>query len=168
MFKFYKNSFIFSLTLGIFVIVGSVIFTINYYRGVGVDDFIMLFLGIPIGVLNALFPIFLNYRQLIYIVLDERKCISYTLFKKKLCQVDFDRYVYYSFFDVKFAYSPLVKFIALSNMPFICNQNSKSVFEKKFYGAYDQRKIIVFPYDNQLAIPTGQGDGSPVSFQNEG
>jgi len=152
MFKFYKTSFICSLILGIFTIIGSVIFTIYYYSGVGIDDFIMLFIGVPLGLSIIIFPICINYRQLGYITIDKNECISYSFFKREICRIDFCKRVYYSFFDVKFSYSPSVKFIAFSNQPFICNQKSNSVFKKSFYGSYDKTQIIILPYDKNLPL----------------
>lgn len=151
MFKLYKTSIICSSALGIFVIVGSIIFTIYYYSGVGLDDFIVLLDAIPIGIAISLFPILINYKQLTHVFLNHEKCISYSLLRKKLCQININENVFYSFFDVRFAYAPSVKFIALSNMPFKCEQNHKSILEKKFYGSYDQKQIIIFPYDDYVA-----------------
>lgn len=151
MFKFYKSSFICLLSLGLCVISGSIIFTISNYQGVGIDDFIMLFLVVPIGIVVSLFPVLINYKQLTHISLDHEKCISYSLLGKRLCQTNYNITVFYSFFDVRFAYVPPVRFIAISNMPFKCEQNPKSVFERKFYGCYNQSRIIIFPYDDKVA-----------------
>ena len=54
------------------------------------------------------------------------------------------------FFDVRFTYSAPMKFVALSNEPFSCVSRN-GVFKAGFYGAYDPKKIIVFPYDNKTA-----------------
>lgn len=151
MFKFYKAGIICLLTLGIIEIIGSIIFTAYYYTGNGIDDCIILFIAFPIGLVVALFPICISYRQLTYVLLDDTKCTSYSLLRKRLCEVDFKESVFYSEFYVKFAYKPRVKFIALSNEPFVCKQNSESAFEKKFYGAYNQNKIIIFPYDEHTS-----------------
>ena len=151
MFKFYKIDIICFLTLGIFVIVGSIIFTIYYYSGNGVDDYIFLLLCIPLGIFIILFPICLFYRALIYVLFEDKKCTSYSLLKKKLCEVDLSNRVFYSEFYVKFLYVPPIKFIALSNEPFVCKQNPKSILERGFYGSYNQKKIIIFPYDEQIA-----------------
>lgn len=150
MFKFYKSTIIFCSILGIFTIVGSIIFTIYYYSGVGLDDYIMLFLVIPIGIGVSLFPIIINYKQLTHVFLEHDKCISYSLLRKNLCQINFNESVFYSFFDVRFLYEPPIRFIALSNMSFKCVQDTKSIFEKKFYGTYNQKQIIIFPYDDQV------------------
>lgn len=149
--KYYKSNFICFLMLGVCIIVGAIIFTFYYYQGEGLDDFIMLFLAVPIGIVISLFPILISYKQLNFVYLENDMCVSYSLLKKKLCQVNYNERVFYSFFDVKFAYAPVVKFIALSNTPFLCKQNPESFLEKKFYGTYDNTRIIVFPYDKQVA-----------------
>ena len=150
MFKFYKTTIICFMTLGIFAIIGSIIFTVYYYSGVGLDDYIVLLWVIPMGIAVSLFPILINYKQLTHVFLNHEKCISYSLLRKKLCQINLNEPVFYSFFDVRFAYTPSVRFIALSNIPFRCEQNPKSFFEKKFYGSYDQKQIIIFPYGEQV------------------
>ena len=150
MFRFYKTGCVCFFILGLFIIIGSIIAAFQFYRNIGIGDFIIVFVGVPIGVVVALFPIFLYYKQLTYVTLEKNKCTSYSLFKKKLCQVDYNIKVYYSFFDVNFLYSPTVKFVALSNMPFECD-NRVGIIKKGFYGSYDQTKIIIIPYDNQVS-----------------
>ncbi len=150
MFKFYKTSVISFIALATILIIASLAYTAFYTDG-EMDECIMMYISIPIGFAISLFPILINYRQLTHVSLDHDKCISYSLLGKKLCQINYNEYVFYSFFDVRFAYAPPVRFIALSNLPFVCNQNPKSIFEKKFYGAYDQKQIIIFPYDDQVA-----------------
>ncbi len=152
MFKFYKISCICLLSLGLCVILGSIILTICNYQGIGIDDFIMLFLAVPLGIVISLFPVLINYKQLTHISLDHEKCISYSLLGKRLCEINYHTTVFYSFFEVKFLYAPPVRFIAISNMPFKCEQNPKSIFDKKFYGCYDQSRIIIFPYDDKVAL----------------
>ena len=115
MFKFYKYSIIFFISSGLFVIFGSIILTIYYYRGVGIDDFIMLFLAVPTGIGTSLLPVILYYKLLTHISLDHEKCISYSLLGKQLCSTNYNTTVYYSFFDVKWTYEP-VRFIAISNI----------------------------------------------------
>lgn len=151
MFKFYKNSIICFAAIGLLIIIGSLVFTAYYQTGDGADDYIMLFVAVPIAVLIALFPIFLNYKHLTQVQLNENHCVSYTLCRKKLCTVDFKKPVFYSAFYVRFAYAPPVKFIAVSNVPFTVEQNCTLLSKRGFYGAYNQKRIIVFPYDEQVA-----------------
>lgn len=151
MLKFYKNSIICFAAIGLLIIIGALIFTAYYQTGEGVDDYIMLFVAVPIAVLIALFPIFLNYKHLTQVQLNENHCVSYTLCRKKLCTVDFKKPVFYSVFYVRFAYAPPVRFIAVSNAPFAVAQNCNSLSKRGFYGAYNRKEIIVFPYDEQVA-----------------
>lgn len=128
--KYYKTSIISLSALGIFAIVLSFIFT--FFDGSNLDDYIMLFVTVPVGIAVSLFPILINYKQLTCVVLSHEKCISYSLLRKKLCQINFDEHVFYSFFDVRFSYKPVVRFIALSNMPFNCEQNNNISFKRSF------------------------------------
>lgn len=150
MYKFYKNSIICFATISLLIIIGALIFTAYYQTGDSAD-FIMLFAAVPIAVLIALFPIFLNYKHLTQIRLYENTCIAYSFLRKKLCTVDFEKQVYYSVFYVRFAYAPQVEFIAVSNAPFTVEQNGNTFSKRGFYGAYNQKRIIVFPYDAQVA-----------------
>lgn len=166
--KFYKVSFVCFFILGLIVIISSIIFTIDHCVGAGVDDLIMLFIGIPAGLAIVIFPWIINYKQLIYVVFDKTTCTSYSLFKKKLCQIDFEKPIYYFIFNVTFSYAPSVKFVSISNMPFICEPKAKSIVKKKFYGNYDTKKIIIFPYDDNIAKRLVQsGDGSVIDNQKE-
>lgn len=151
MFKFYKNSIICFAAIGLLIIIGTLIFTAYYQTGEGADDYIMLFVAVPIAVLIALFPMFLNYKHLTQIRLHENTCIAYSFLRKKLCTVDFMKPVFYSVFYVRFAYAPQVKFIAVSNEPFLMETSGKHLLKRNFYGAYNRKEIIVFPYDDQIA-----------------
>ena len=133
------------------MMVGAIVFTVYYYTGSGLDDYIMLFLAVPEGLGVALFPILLNYKQLSHAVLDTQTCTSYSFLGKKHCTVHFAEKVYYAVFYVKFAYTPQIRFIALSNEKFVCENRPRSIFEKSFYGKYNPKKIIVFPYDEKAA-----------------
>lgn len=150
MLKFYKNSIICFTAIGLLIIIGTLIFTAYYQTGYGADDYIMLFVAVPIAIMIALFPIFLNYKHLTQVQLNENHCVSYSLCRKKLCTVDFKKPVFYSVFYVRFAYAPPVNFIAVSNGPFAVEQNCNSPSKRGFYGAYNQKKIIVFPYNEQV------------------
>lgn len=163
MFKFYKTSCLVFAILGMLVIAGSIIFTALYYGGTGFDDFIMLLIGIPLGAFIAAFPIIMNYRQLTSVILEETMYTSYTLFKKKLCQVDFNKEVYSCFFDVRFPYCLPVKFIAISNVPFSLSKNAESNDLNRFLGTYDQSRIIILPEDRLTVMKLRTGDGcAPV------
>ena len=151
MFKFYRTSCTVFAILGILVIAGSLIFTVHYYCGTGIDDFIMLIICIPLGAFITTFPIILNYRHLTSVILKENKYTSYTLFRKKLCQVDCNEEVYSCYFNVCFLFSPPVKFIAISNAPFSCAKDVKSNDSNRFFGTYDQTRIIIFPFDETIA-----------------
>ena len=65
--------------------------------------------------------------------------------------VDFRKPVYYSFFYFfsKIPHAPQVEFIAVSNERFAIPD--KSTRKKGFYGAYDQRKIIIFLYEEKVS-----------------
>ena len=158
MFKFYKARCIFFLIMGAALIAGAIAFTIYFYSGAGIiEDFLLLILAVPMAPIIALLPFFMSYGQMTHVILDEGKCVSYSLLNKKLCRVRYDKDVFYSFFYVKFLYEPEVRFIALSNSPFQCRQTLAEItditgaLKKKFYGTYNQRKIIVFPYDETVA-----------------
>lgn len=151
MFKFYKTSIIVGLVYGSIVLIGSIIISVYYATGNILDDCILPICGITLALLGGLSPALINVRQLNHVYLDHERCISYSLLRQKLCQVNYNEYVFYSFFDVRFAYAPPVKFIAISNMPFKCEQNPKSIFDKKFYGYYDRSRIVIFPYDDKVA-----------------
>lgn len=145
MWKFYLADIICFLTLGVVVIIGSVVFTAYYYSGAGTDDLIMLFIGVPTGVLIAVFPFVSNYRNMLYIQIDDDKCTSYSLNGKKVCEVDFHEKVYRSYFYVRFQFIPQLKFIAIANEAFVCEQPQQSIFKRKLYGKYPREKVIVFP-----------------------
>lgn len=150
-FKFYKNSIICFAVIGLLVIIGSVVFIAYYHTNEGVEDYIMLFITIPAAVMIALFPILLNYKHLTQVQINENNCVAYSFLRRKLCTVHFNEQVFYSVFYVRFAYAPPVKFIAVSNEPFSFEHNHKHISKRSFYGAYNQKKIIVFPYDEQVA-----------------
>ena len=151
LFKSYRHNVIFFLVLGLLIIIGSIIFTVYYYEGIGFDDYIMLLLGVPIGLIPIIFPFCIcSKRFFTQVVLEENKCTSYSFFKKELCVVNFNKKVYFTFFNIlSRSYNPRpygVKFIAVSNEPFVCNQNTLNIFKGIFQGTYDYKKIIIFPY----------------------
>ncbi len=145
MFRFYKTSIITALVYGMIVLIGSIILSCYY------ATHIFLIIGLAFALLAAVFPIKIYHRNLTHVLLEREKCIAYSLFNQKLCQVNFNEKTFYSFFDVRFLYAPPVRFIALSNTPFQCVQNTKSIFEEKFYGVYNQKRIVIIPYDAQVA-----------------
>ncbi len=148
LFKFYRNGIIVFWTIATIVIVSSIIMTINF----GVEDkggFLFLLLGFLLGIFCIVFPVLLNYRQLTYVIFEKHRFSAYSLAHKKLCSVELDQNVFFAEFFVQFALASRVKFIALSNAPFIVNQ-PQSIFDKNFYGSYDQTKILIFPYDEQV------------------
>lgn len=151
MLKCYKTNIICFATLGLLMIVGAIVFTVYYYTGSGLDDYIMLFIAVPGGLCIALFPILLNYKHLTHLVLNTQICTSYSFLGKKRCTVHFAEKVYYAVFYVQFAYAPQIRFIALSNEKYVCENRPRSIFEKSFYGKYNPKKIIVFPYDEKVA-----------------
>lgn len=149
--KQYHGDIVVFAILGIIIAVGSIVLTAYYYTGAGADDYFLLFIAVPCSILCFLFPIILNYRQLTYVLLDNTKCTSYTLLHKKLCTVDLQNTVYYTLFDVWFPYRPKVKYIALSNDTFECDHNNKKIdlYKRKFYGKYNRKSIVIFPYDER-------------------
>lgn len=146
MFKFYKIGIATSIALGFIIIIGSVILTI-FCR---LSNVIFL-IAVPCGLMIALFPILLNHRQLTNVLLSESEVVSYSLFGEKLCAVSLGEPVFYSFFYVRPPCEPEIEFIAISNESFICDNDFKSFSKKRFYGSYDRKTIIIFPYDEQVA-----------------
>ena len=149
MFQFYKRTTICFFVLAIIVLSGSVLLVFAFWTGCK-EDFIILISGTLISTICFCFPILLNYRQLTRVLLDTEKCTSYSFLGKILCEIQLDKNVLYSIFFVRFAYAPAVKFIAISNEPFVCEQLQKNFLEKTFYGTYNQKKIIIFPYDEKV------------------
>ena len=149
--KFYKTSIICFIVIGLLIIISALVFTVYYHNGEGLSDYIMLFVTVPIALLTILFPILLNYKHLTQVHLNENTCIAYSFLRKKLCTVNLKKQVFYSVFYVRFAYAPQVKFIAVSNAPFTVEQNCNCISKRGFYGAYNKKKIIVFPYNEQVA-----------------
>lgn len=148
--KLYKLDIIFSTTFALVIIIGALVFTFYYYTGSGVEDYIMLFCAIPMAT-GALTPIIISHRHLTQVHLDKNGCVAYSFLRKKLCMVDFRKPVYYSFFYFfsKIPHAPRVEFIAVSNERFAIPD--KSTRKKGFYGAYDQRKIIIFLYEEKVS-----------------
>lgn len=158
MWKIYLNGIVCFLTLGAVAIVGSVVYTVYTYTGGGADDLILLFIGVPMGVLIAVFPFLVNYRNMTRILISDERCVAYSLLGKKICEVDLNEKIYQARFYVRFQFQPERKFVAVSNEPFVCERRQKSLFEKKFYGTYDRKKVIVFPYDEKAASLLRTGD----------
>jgi len=111
---------------------------------------ICVYAAIFIMFVFTLFSLFLYYLYLTFVYLEQDRCTAYSFWGRQLCRVDYNEQVFYSFFNVYIPHRHPVKFMALSNSTFKCKQNTKSIFEEKFYGYYDQSKIIVFPYDTNL------------------
>ena len=139
-FNYYKTTITVFIALGVLLNISSLVMAIE------IDEYKIFYYSIPISLVIAFFPIIIDYKHIISIYLDHEKAISYSLLNKKLCQVNFKDTVFYSIFDVKFLYATSVRFIAVSNEPFLCDENCKSVFKRGFYGSYDQKSIIIFPY----------------------
>lgn len=152
MFRFYKISIVLFVILGFSIIIGSAIFTAYYSIGDSIDNYVMLILGVPVGLIIAVFPLSIYHRQLTRISIDDCRCVSYSILQKKLCSVSFDQTVYYSIFYVTFLYAKQVRFIALSNEPFTCELHHTNLNRKSFFGTYDTSKIVVLPYD-ETTIP---------------
>ena len=148
--KLYKTTILFFLVSGTAVIIGTVILTVVSGQVNEPGGRIMLILSISMGIALICFPFLLFGKNLSSVALSDENCISCSFLGKFLCPVDYSRPVFYSFFDVRFTYSAPMKFIALSNEPFSCVSRN-GVFKAGFYGAYDPKKIIVFPYDNKTA-----------------
>ncbi len=145
-FNYYKT------TITVFLALGVLLNIFAFIMAVDIDEYIFFYYSIPISLVIAFFPIIIDYKHIISVHLDHEKAISYSLLNKKLCQVNFKDTVFYSFFDVKFLYATSVKFIAVSNEPFLCDENCKSSFKRGFYGSYDQKSIIVFPYNTDYPL----------------
>ncbi len=158
MWKLYFSDIICFSVLGICMIIGTVVYTALHYTGEGADDFFMIFIGVPMGVLIAAFPFVLNYRNMTRILIADGRCAAYSLLEKKICEVDLNEKIYQARFYVRFRFQPERKFVAVSNEPFVCERRQKSIFEKKFYGTYDRKKVIVFPYDQKAASLLRSGD----------
>ncbi len=158
MWKLYLDAIICFSVLGICMIIGSVVYTALQYTGGGADDFFMIFIGAPMGLLIAAFPFMLNYRNMTRILIADGRCTAYSLLGKKICEVDLNKTIYRTDFYVRFRYKPERKFVAVSNEPFICERRQKRLFEKKFYATYDRKKVIVFPYDPKAASLLRSGD----------
>lgn len=150
-FRIYKTDIVVLMASGLFAIIGSVILTVRFYAGEGIGDFIILFLTVPLGIVIALLPIIMNYRQLTQVHLTQNGCVSYSFLRKRLCHVDFSKKVFYSVFYVQIAYTQKIKLVAVSNEPFECERESKHINKRSFYRKYDQKKIIVFLYDDKLS-----------------
>lgn len=145
--KFYKGDVILFLVTAFLINVGAVLFVLNFHM----DSYACIFLamGFLLSLLIALLPL-ITYRQWTYAMFGEGRCTSYTVFNKKLCEIDTSKSVYYEFFDVHFRGIPPVRFAAISNEPFSVNPRGKSIFASaKFYGTYDRSKIVIFIYDKQ-------------------
>lgn len=145
MIKFYKSTLIVFGVISLIIIAAAVAFALLFRTG-GREGVIMMLLGVFAGIMCMLFPIVLNGRQLTRVRLSDDEAVSYSLFGKELCSVDFSKNVFSTPFDVRFSYAPPTKFIAVSNESFADPKQSK-----RFYGTYDRKKIIIFPYDEQAA-----------------
>lgn len=145
MIKFYKTSITVFGVISLIIIAASVAFAILFQTS-GAEGVLMLLFGIFAGIMCLLFPILLNGRQLTRVLLSADKAEAYSFLGRKLCSVDFGKEVFSAPFDVRFPYAPPVKFIAVSNETFADPKQSK-----RFYGTYDRKKIIIFPYDEQTA-----------------
>ena len=158
MWKIYLNGIVCFLTLGAVVIIGSVVYTVYHYTGGGADDLILLFIGVPMGILIVAFPFLVNYRNITRILISDDRYVAYSLLGKKICEVDLNEKIYQARFYVRFRFQTERKFVAVSNEPFVCERRRKSLFEKKFYGTYDRKKVIVFPYDEKAASLLRSGE----------
>lgn len=148
--------------LGFIVIIGSTAFSFYFQTG-----YIVNLLGLSVGALCSIFPILLNYRQLTHVVLKNDECISYSFLHKKLCVINLKEDVYYSLFYVRFSYAPKIQFIALSNESFSIAQSSKNLMSKSFYGEYNQKKIIILPYDEHIFQMIQKGTNT-IANANDG
>ena len=148
-FKLYKWNVWTSWIMGIVLMVGSVAFYIFVSERDRLAQ-ICLCVSALVAFLISLFPVLIFHRHLTCVYLERDRCIAYSFGGHQLCQVDYNKQVFYSLFDVYGVCGPPIRFAALSNSTFKCKQNTKSIFEEKFYGYYDQSKIVVFPYDTNL------------------
>ncbi len=152
----YRCQFALFTAFGLLIILGVIVFTVFYGFGTGFEKAMMLFLGILSGLALIGFPFCLNHRQLSHVCLEETGCSAYSLLNQRLCQVEFQKPVFYAFFDVRFPYAAPVRFIALSNHAFFCDH-------KRFYGTYDRKNIIIFPCDAKTAAQLRLDDWQRLS-----
>lgn len=150
MFKFYKTNIFTFAVLGGAVILVAWKFAVFYVEDNSESLFIRC-ISVLFGVLIFLFPFLLYHKQLTHAVLTQGNCTTYSMFGKKLYQVEYDKPVYYTFFDVHFARMSPVKFVALSNVPFSCMQTRSALAQKSFYGTYDRTQVAILPYDDDIA-----------------
>ena len=147
--KIDKGSTLVICIIGIVVMIGSAAFYIFASERDKITR-ICVYAAIFIMFVFTLFSLFLYYLYLTFVYLEQDRCTAYSFWGRQLCRVDYNEQVFYSFFNVYIPHRHPVKFMALSNSTFKCKQNTKSIFEEKFYGYYEQSKIIVFPYDTNL------------------
>ncbi len=140
MFKlFYNYDIIIAWILSLLIIIGGIIFTVCFFQGKSIlDDFLVLFITVPLGLMFSVFPIVINYRQLTTVLLEKEKCTSYSFFNKKLCRVDYDKNVFYALFEVNFPRAMPIRFIAISNENFECDKSfgiNRNGYKNEFYGS---------------------------------
>lgn len=146
-FKMYKATIICFFVIG-FVILGISITLTVCYSSENENLFIFSAIGIPAACSCCIFPLLLYYKHLPWILMEKHMCTSFSFFpRKKLCTVDFNKDVYFALFFVRCLYSQPLQFIAISNTTFSCDRRSGYVKGKSFYGSYNTKQVIVFPYD---------------------
>ena len=111
---------------------------------------IVLILLMALLVIILLGVLIFSNRLLAYSILEQNKVSAYTFFNKPMCEVSTTKPVFYSIFLSPQGTFVTTKMIAISNEPFECRQNITKMNEKKFIMIYDQSKVIVLPYEEQV------------------
>ncbi len=148
MFNLYRGTFIVFWILSAVCFAGA--FALSAFLGDGSkDDFVIISVGMLLGVLCIFIPLILYRRQCTSVYLNSSGCTSHSIVGKKLCYVDFNKTVYYSLFNIQFLYETPIKLIAVSNMPICSNSKNNEAFKKRFYGSYNRKSIMVFIYNEE-------------------
>ena len=134
---------LFSIISSLLTVVGAAAFCIWAQ-----DIESIIYLMLPALVLVAIpSSMLFELRRLFgYSILEQDKVSAYTFRNKPLCTIDTSKPVFYSIFFAQQDTFATYKMIAVSNEPFDCWKSIK----KPFLMYYDQSKIIVIPYKDDL------------------
>ena len=124
-------------------------------KSLGTVLFLALFLMILVSCSVLIFILYKRRKYRIYCTKNENELISYAMPKKELCKVDLYQKVYYAKFQMPVNSTKIETFMAVSNIPFLCNNCFIQSVDSLFVDGFNLSEIIILPLEfNEMVNPS--------------
>lgn len=114
------------------------------------EDYILVLCVLPFVIVWS-YLFYIVRKSFAYVIWENKYIQSYSFFKRKLCEVDLNKPVYYIVFKIQNGRYMGRRYVAISNEPFQY-QPVYGIAKMEFIYHYDWKKIIIVPYERQTIL----------------